>query len=335
MNEKPMKTAVVGCGAISDIYLTNMINRFDILEVAACCARNPEHAARKAQQYGIKASTYEEILADESIELIVNLTPAPAHYEIIKKALEAGKHVYTEKSMTVSLEEAAELVRLSEEKGLYLGSAPDTFLGSSFQTARKAIDDGLIGEITSCTVAANRDLNFLCSISSFLLMPGGGICYDYGVYYLTALVSILGSVRRACGIVRNPYPLRTNCNPSSPDFGKEMIHKNESQVSAVLDFADGFTGTFQLNGDSIIFDQAGITITEPGEFSGFPIRTNSAARFYISRPPLILQILPNRRAFLTYSAFRIIPEESALQKWPMPSGQEGPARGEGNGLSCA
>ena len=55
------------------------------------------------------------------------------------------------------------------------------------------------------------------SISSFLLMPGGGICYDYGVYYLTALVSILGSVRRACGIVRNPYPLRTNCNPSSPD----------------------------------------------------------------------------------------------------------------------
>ena len=87
MNEKPMKSAVVGCGAISDIYLTNMINRFDILEVAACCARNPEHAARKAQQYGIKASTYEEILADESIELIVNLTPAPAHYEIIKKAL--------------------------------------------------------------------------------------------------------------------------------------------------------------------------------------------------------------------------------------------------------
>lgn len=168
MNEKTMKTAVVGCGAISDIYLTNMINRFDILEVAACCARNPEHAARKAQQYGIKASTYEEILADESIELIVNLTPAPAHYEIIKKALEAGKHIYTEKSMTVSLEEAAELVRLSEEKGLYLGSAPDTFLGSSFQTARKAIDDGLIGEITSCTVAANRDLKFCAaSVPSF------------------------------------------------------------------------------------------------------------------------------------------------------------------------
>ena len=292
MNEKPMKTAVVGCGAISDIYLTNMINRFDILEVADCCARNPEHAARKAQQYGIKASTYEEILADESIELIVNLTPAPAHYEIIKKALEAGKHVYTEKSMTVSLEEAAELVRLSEEKGLYLGSAPDTFLGSSFQTARKAIDDGLIGEITSCTVAANRDLNFLCSISSFLLMPGGGICYDYGVYYLTALVSILGSVRRACGIVRNPYPLRTKCNPSSPDFGKEMIHKNESQVSAVLDFADGFTGTFQLNGDSIIFDQAGITIygtrgilrlPDPNQFGGEVLYL--PASFDFANPP--------------------------------------------------
>lgn len=277
MNEKPMKSAVVGCGAISDIYLTNMINRFDILEVAACCARNPEHAARKAQQYGIKASTYEEILADESIELIVNLTPAPAHYEIIKKALEAGKHVYTEKSMTVSLEEAAELVRLSEEKGLYLGSAPDTFLGAALQTARKAIDDGLIGEVTSFDICANRDLDYLSGVSPFLCMPGGGICYDYSVYHLTALVSLLGPVESVSALVRNLAPQRTNTFPDSPTFGQKISYPNESQVFSILKMEHEITGTLSINGDSVIHDLAHFMIygkkgvlklTDPNTFGG-------------------------------------------------------------------
>ena len=77
--DKKMKVAVVGCGAISDIYLTNMIERFDNLEVVACCAAHFEHAQKKAQKYGIKACTYEEILSDDAIEMVVILTPAPTH----------------------------------------------------------------------------------------------------------------------------------------------------------------------------------------------------------------------------------------------------------------
>ena len=73
--DKKMKVAVVGCGAISDIYLTNMIERFDNLEVVACCAAHFEHAQKKAQKYGIKACTYEEILSDNAIEMVVILTP--------------------------------------------------------------------------------------------------------------------------------------------------------------------------------------------------------------------------------------------------------------------
>lgn len=94
---KRMRTAVVGCGAISDIYLTNMTERFDNLEVVACCANHIEHAQKKAKQYGIEARTYEEILSDPSIELVVILTPAPTHEGLIRQALQAGKHVYTEK----------------------------------------------------------------------------------------------------------------------------------------------------------------------------------------------------------------------------------------------
>lgn len=94
--------------------------------------------------------------------------------------------------MTLAPETAAKLIELAEEKHLYLGSAPDTFLGSALQTARKAIDDGLIGEVTSFEACANRDLDLLASIFRFLRMPGGGICYDFGVYYLTAIVSLFG-----------------------------------------------------------------------------------------------------------------------------------------------
>lgn len=260
MNVKPVKTAVVGCGAISDIYLTNMIRRFEILDVTACCANHLEHAQAKADKYGIKAAVYEEILEDPSIELIVNLTPAAVHYDLMDKALKAGKHVYTEKTMTVSLEDAESLLEMAKAKGLMLGAAPDTFMSAAFQNARKAIDSGLIGEVTSCYVAANRDLNLLTSMFSFLLLPGGGICYDYGVYHLTALVSLLGPVKRVCGVTRNPWPRRRNILPASPDFGREMSYPHESQVYAILEFADGFTGTFLINGDSIIFDQIGFMI---------------------------------------------------------------------------
>ena len=199
---KKMRVGVVGCGAISDIYLTNMIHNFENLEVAACCAGHLEHAKKKAEQYGIKGCTYEEILADPSIEMVVILTPAPTHEGLIRQALEAGKHVYTEKTMTLAPETAAKLIELAEEKHLYLGSAPDTFLGSALQTARKAIDDGLIGEVTSFEACANRDLDLLASIFRFLRMPGGGICYDFGVYYLTAIVSLFGPVDRPCETLR-------------------------------------------------------------------------------------------------------------------------------------
>ena len=252
---KKMRVGVVGCGAISDIYLTNMIHNFENLEVAACCAGHLEHAKKKAEQYGIKGCTYEEILADPSIEMVVILTPAPTHEGLIRQALEAGKHVYTEKTMTLAPETAAKLIELAEEKHLYLGSAPDTFLGSALQTARKAIDDGLIGEVTSFEACANRDLDLLASIFRFLRMPGGGICYDFGVYYLTAIVSLFGPVDRVVSSVRNLAPKRINVVPDSPEYGQEFDYSNESQAFTILEMKNGVTGTFCVNGDSTINDQ--------------------------------------------------------------------------------
>ncbi|MBO5227589.1 MAG: Gfo/Idh/MocA family oxidoreductase, partial [Lachnospiraceae bacterium] len=98
--DKKIKVGVVGAGAISDIYIQNMIDRYDNLEVKSICSKNMSHAVEKAEKYGLKAYTYSEMLIDNEIDMIVNLTPLGVHYEIIKEALIAGKHVYTEKTIT-------------------------------------------------------------------------------------------------------------------------------------------------------------------------------------------------------------------------------------------
>ena len=257
---KPVKTGVIGCGAISDIYLQNMINRFGTLEVVACSARHRENAEKKAAQYGIRAADTVELLSDPDIELIVVLTPAPTHYELVMQALQAGKHVYLEKPLATELTQAKEMITFAREKGLLLASAPETFIGSAVQTARKALDEAKIGEVTSFHIIANRDLTMLASIFNFLRLPGGGICYDYGVYYLTVLCSLLGPMEKVYAQVGNHCRIRKNVFPQSPEFGKDYVYDNESQVNAVLTTKSGIVGTFSLNGDSAAVDQGAFTI---------------------------------------------------------------------------
>jgi hypothetical protein len=202
MQIKPVKTAVVGCGMISDAYLSTMTEKFNILDVVGCCDLDEAKAKAKGQKYGIQGLTMEEILADPSIELVVNLTTPTSHYPVIKQLLEGGKQVYTEKVLTVELGHAAEVVKIADERNLYLGSAPDTFLGSALQTARYVVDSGMLGEITSCYCAMTRDSNILNRAFPFTAKPGGGIGFDVGIYYITALLSILGPVREVSGVVR-------------------------------------------------------------------------------------------------------------------------------------
>lgn len=258
--DRKMTVGVVGAGAISDIYIQNMMNRFDCLEVKSICSKHMEHAFEKAEKYELKAYTYSEMLADDEIDMIVNLTPVGAHYDIIKEALLAGKHVYTEKTITAETEQAAELLRIADEKKLYLGAAPDTFLGSSLQTARAAIDEGKIGTVTSIAVAANRNNDFLTSKFAFLREPGAGILKDYSVYYITALVSLLGPISQVAAYTRTLFRQRTNILPTSPEYGQTIQTPNESIVSAILQFESGITGTLHINSESNREDRADMVI---------------------------------------------------------------------------
>lgn len=290
---------VVGAGAISGRYIHTIQQKFPLIQIDRICATHPESARKKAAKFGLVPCTYEEMLQDGQIGLIINLTPACAHYDIIRRALMAGKHVYTEKTMTDDPAKARELVKLASDRHLYLGCAPDTFLGSALQTARKAIDDGLIGEVTSFCASANRNNDLLLSMFSFLRMPGGGVCYDYGVYYLTALVSLLGPVDRVAAAVRAPYPTHVNILPESAEYGQTMNTPNESQVSAVLQLESGVCGTLMLNADSVQNDQAKFMIygtkgilflQDPNQFGGDVLLLEEALE--LSKPPVLRKLPP-------------------------------------------
>ena len=249
MTIQPVKTAIIGCGAISDAYLSTMINKFKILEVVGCSDRHADKAQAKADKYGIKALSLEKLLTDVSIEIVVNLTPPTAHYPVIKQLLEAGKHVYTEKVLAVELEHAAELVELADQKSLYLGAAPDTFLGSAIQTARYVVDSGLIGEVSSCTCALTRDSEILYQAFPFTARPGGGFGFDVGIYYITALLSILGPVKEVSGIVRTRKPQRQDV--SLEHFGETFQVECENLMAGTLQFECGTVGNVLFDSNSI------------------------------------------------------------------------------------
>jgi predicted dehydrogenase len=129
---------VIGCGRISGHYLKNLLRTFSFcLETVACADLVPVHAEERAQEFGIPlVCSVEDPLGDPQVELVVNLTVPAAHYEVTIAALDAGKHVYTEKPLAVTREEGKRLVAKAKGRGLLLGGAPDTFLGAGLQMCR-------------------------------------------------------------------------------------------------------------------------------------------------------------------------------------------------------
>jgi len=277
MNIKPVKIAIVGCGVISDAYLKTMLSKFKILEVVGCCDLDLQKAQAMAQKYGIKVLSMEEILADDSIEIVVNLTTPMAHYAVIKQLLEAGKNVYTEKVLSVELEHAAELVEIAGKKNLYLGAAPDTFLGSAVQTARYVVDSGMIGDVTSCYCAFTRDSDILNRAFPFTAKPGGGIGFDVGIYSITALLSILGAVKEVSGVVQTRKPEKPDY--SLAHFGESFQVECENLMTGILQFEHGMVGNILFDANSIfilpekpslvLFGTMGIMhMADPNNFGG-------------------------------------------------------------------
>ena len=252
---KTYKVGVIGTGMICRIYIDNIAKRFEIVELKAVADIALEKAEEVAKIYGVKACTVDELLADPEIDIVLNLTPPFVHYDIMKRALEAGKHVYTEKTFTMNTQEAAELVALAKEKDLMIGSAPDTFFASWVQNARAIIDSGRLGRITSFAMVGNRDNDRMLGAMPYMNKPGGGLLLDYCVYYLTVLINLLGPVKEVSAKIKAPYQQHLNTFPYSPQYGQMIDTPNESQIYSVLEMENGITGTLSINADSVFFDQ--------------------------------------------------------------------------------
>ena len=279
MSEKRVKTAVVGCGIVSHVYLRNLTGLFSIIQVVAVSDLNRELAEQACRDYGVgRILTLEEICADPDIELVVNLTPTAAHYAIIKALLQAGKHVYTEKTMTAELWQAQELVKLADEKGLYLGVAPDTVLGAGIQTARWAVEHGLIGDVTSCVVSINRAQALNSEKFRFLRGGGGALPYDVGIYYVASLLTVLGPVAEVSAFGMPMPEHRKQFLFQEKDPERWSIPGN-NLLAGSMRFASGALGILHCDGNTIgqersvfrIFGTAGILeLGDPNRF-GDPV----------------------------------------------------------------
>ena len=186
---------LIGCGNIAETYFRAQ-DYFNNIKFVACADKFPEVSKKCADQYNIKSLTVDEIIKDTNVDVILNLTIPQAHFEISKLALEAGKHVYSEKPMSIKYDEANELVNLAKDNNLYIGNAPDTFLGGGGQVARKFVDDGDIGKVmTGNFIFAFPGVQEFHPNPESWFQSGGGPVIDMGPYFFTTLVNLLGPVK--------------------------------------------------------------------------------------------------------------------------------------------
>lgn len=238
---------IIGCGNISEAYLT-LAPQYRDLTISAVSDKNINAAKERASQFGIAAKSVDDLLADSSIGLIINLTVPDAHFDVSRQALQAGKHVYSEKPFVLSLQQAEELKQLSESKDLRIGSAPDTFLGGAHQQARQLIDDGAIGRIVAGTVhVMGHGMEDWHPNPDFFFQPGAGPVLDIGPYYLTNLVQLIGPIHRVAALSSSASTTRTI---TSEERHGEIIKVNTpTNIHALLEFKQGATITLSASWD--------------------------------------------------------------------------------------
>ncbi len=266
---------IIGLGNISAAYL-KASQDFPVLDIRAVADMNPAAAKARADEFGLKAVDLDAIFTDPSIDIILNLTIPKAHVEVGLRAIEAGKHVYSEKPLGIVFAEGKKLVEAAKAKNLRVGSAPDTFLGGSHQTSRRLVDEGALGQLVGGTAY------FMCPgherwhpNPAFYYEAGGGPMLDMGPYYITDLVNLLGPVAKVSGFGTK---LRDTRTITSKDRNGEIIPVHvPTHVSGTLVFHNGavvqVTMSFDVAGHKhvpleIYGTEASLIVPDPNHFGG-------------------------------------------------------------------
>ncbi|MEI6421931.1 MAG: Gfo/Idh/MocA family oxidoreductase [Lentisphaerota bacterium] len=253
-----MKVGLIGCGNISPAYL-KAAKTFKFMEISKCADVNHSAAEARAKEFELEAVSVDKLLADPEIKIILNLTIPKAHTEVNLKALNAGKHVHCEKPLAITREDGKKVVELAKRKKLLVGCAPDTFLGGGIQTCRKLIDDGWIGKPVAGTAF------MMCHgheswhpNAGFYYQTGGGPMLDMGPYYISALVNLLGPVKRTCACTFRAYAERfATCKEL---YGQMLPVEVETHQAGVLEFVNGSVITVVMSFDVWKHDHSNIEI---------------------------------------------------------------------------
>jgi predicted dehydrogenase len=245
---RPLRVGLVGCGRISGIYLRTL-SRFPQLEVAACASLDLAESRAVAMEHDVpRACQPGELLADDDIDCVLNLTIPAAHFDISAQALESGKHVYAEKPFVTRREDGERLLQMAAERDLYLGNAPDTFLGGRWQTVKKLLDSGTIGRPTAVSAfVGTRGVERHHPNPDFYYQPGGGPLLDLGPYYFAAMVFLLGPIGRVCGMARRAFDERLI--ESQPRAGERIPVQVDTHVQTLFEFASGVQGSMTISFD--------------------------------------------------------------------------------------
>jgi predicted dehydrogenase len=273
---KPLNVGIIGCGAIIAQYLASF-RRLDAVNLVAVADLDAARARAVADGYeGVRALTVDELLAADDVELVLNLTIPAAHAEVALKAIAAGKHVYGEKPLAATTAEAREVLDAANAAGVLVGCAPDTVLGTGIQTARKAIDDGLIGRVVSATATMVTPGHERWHPNpDFYYQPGGGPLLDMGPYYVSALVTLLGPVVSVIGAASHTRSERTI--GSGPREGETVPVTTDTHVTGVLMHASGALSTLVMSFDAVktkspnieIHGEHGsLAVPDPNHFDG-------------------------------------------------------------------
>ncbi len=245
---RKLGVGIVGCGNISAAYFS-LAPLFKGIQVTACADINPAAAKARAKEFGVRAEeTVEDLMKAKDVDIVVNLTVPAVHYAISRQALDAGKHVYSEKPFVLDVKEGLDLKKRADKQGLRVGSAPDTFLGGTHQQARHLVDSGAVGRITagSCHVMSHG-MEHWHPNPDFFFLPGAGPILDLGPYYITNLIQLIGPVKRVTALTSTPTRERTI--GIGPRLGEKVPVKTPTTIHAVMEFENGALVTFLASWD--------------------------------------------------------------------------------------
>ena len=292
-----VKIGIIGCGNISGAYLKT-VQAAPVLECVACADLDLDRAKAKADEYGVpRACAPDELLDDADVQIVVNLTTPQAHASVALAAVRAGKHVYNEKPLTVSRAEGREVLAEANGIGMRVGCAPGTFLGPGLQTCRKLIDEGAIGEPVAATAyMMGHGHESWHPDPEFYYQIGGGPMMDMGPYYLTALINLLGPIRRVQGSAGILVGERTI--GSEKKRGQKITVETPDHITGTLDFESGAIGTIitsfavwhaQNFSPITVFGTEGtLAVPDPNSLGG-PVRIRMAGDKEWSEVPLAFE----------------------------------------------